>query len=85
MKFPFLKHPKTGAPDLMTTAIVIAVLVASFKFLLDGLSINIAGHTITFGHLEALAYGSFLTPILGAHSYIDTRKTDKPKVDNPDK
>jgi len=60
---------------------VIVVLVCSIRFLLDGITVSMFGHSLTVGHTDPLAYGSFLAPLLGAHGYIHTRTT---KVDNPD-
>ena len=67
---------------------VLVVLICSFRFLLDGISIVIFNHTITIGHTDPLAYATILAPILGTHGYINTRvkrsdNTTK-KVTNPD-
>ena len=57
------KHPKTGKPDLMQMLGAIAVIAASFKFVLEG--VVIAG--INFGHVDATVYAAFLSPVLGVH------------------
>lgn len=84
MKFPFIKHPKTGIPDEMVTMIVIATAAATIRFFFDGVDMTVAGHHVGFSKLDPLAYGAFLTPILGAHGYLSGKDKSKPKVDNPD-
>jgi hypothetical protein len=61
---------------------VIVVMICSFRFLLDGVSVTVFGHSLSIGHTDPLAYSSFLAPVLGVHGYIHTKT--KPKVDNPD-
>lgn len=75
MKLRFLKNPKTGVPDLMTTLTTITVLVATLKFLLDGVTLTLKGHTLDFGHLDSMTYGMFLAPILGTHGWVETKTT----------
>lgn len=70
MKFPFLNHPETGKPDLMVTLTTVVTIAAVIKFILDGVSMVINGHTISFGHVDSMTYGSVLAPVLGAHSFI---------------
>lgn len=74
MNFLFIKHPGTGEPDVMTTLLVITTTVASLKFLMDGVTLHISSHVISFGHMDALSYGSLLAPLLGAHGYIEGKK-----------
>lgn len=73
----FFKHPKTGIEDPMMTMSVVACSVCLLKFLLDGLGGSVGGLSLSFGHVDPLAYGSLLAPILGAHGYISTRDSDK--------
>lgn len=88
----WFKHPRTGLGDPMLTITVIAVGIAALKFLLDGASITLFGHILDFGHVDPLTYGSLLTPILGAHSWQNTRPNTMNgltvkgtgNVDNPD-
>lgn len=58
----------------MKTLVIIAVLAATLKFLTDG--VTLGNNTVSFGHLDPLAYGAFLTPILGAHGFMSTKKTE---------
>lgn len=91
MKFGFLKHPRTGLPDVMATMTMVVVIASAIKFLLDGVSLVINGHTISFGHADSMSYGTLLTPVLGAHSFVNTRpntmspiRDGSQEVDNPD-
>lgn len=82
MKTYFYKNPTL-------TLSFIVVSVCALRFLFDGLSLNILGHTLDIGHMDPLAYGSILTPVLGAHGYVQTRRNyhSMPKgseIDNPD-
>lgn len=64
---------------------VLVVAVCALRFLFDGLSVTIGGHNLTLGHIDALAYGSILTPVLGAHGYIKASlNKGRKRVDNPD-
>lgn len=87
----FLKHPRTGLPDVMGTLTVVVVIAAALKFLLDGVSLAVHGHTITFGHVDSLTYGSLTGPVLGAHGYLNSRDNTvnslagTTMVDNPDR
>lgn len=59
----------------MRTLVVLAVVAATLKFLTDSVVINTSATTsIILGHIDPLAYGAFLTPILGAHSYMSKDK-----------
>ena len=77
MKFPFIINPETGKPDEMVTLTVMTTLVVLTRFLLDGITLSIDKHNITFGHVDALVYAAVLAPILGAHGYIINSKKDK--------
>lgn len=81
----WIRHPKSNKPDMMVTLVVVAVLAAVFKFLTDGISVTVGSHIINFGHVDSMAYGSLLAPVLGAHGYLDSRpKEVEERVDNPD-
>ena len=69
----WFKHPRTGLQDPMLTITVITVGIAGLKFLFEGITLQIFGHTLNLGQTDPLAYGSLLTPILGAHSWQNTR------------
>lgn len=92
MKF-LMKHPRTGRPDLMGTLVLLVVAAAAIKFILDGVTLVLFGHSISFGHSDPMTYGTLLTPVLGSHSYINTRtnttdplaSNDLSVVDDPDK
>lgn len=76
-----MKPPK----DVILALSVVVVLVASLKFLMDGVTITTMGHTINLGHIDALSYSSFLAPILGVHGYMKVKgQKTTPAVDNPD-
>jgi hypothetical protein len=55
-------------PTFILSSIVVAV--CSFRFLFDGAVIELFGQTFTLAHTDPIAYGSILTPVLAAHSYI---------------
>lgn len=64
---------------------VIAVTVCAVRFLLDGITFTAFGSPITLGHIDSFAYSSFLTPILGAHGYIQAKLGITPeRPDNAD-
>ena len=82
-----LDHPRTGKTDVLMTLVVFVVVICGIKFLLDGVQINIAGHILNFGHTDSFSYGSLLSPVLGAHGYVDVRGSEissNGRVDNPD-
>lgn len=57
------------------------VLVCSVRFLFDGVHIG----NFSFGHVDAIAYGSILTPVLAAHGFTYFKDSNyKQKVDDPD-
>lgn len=87
----FIKHPTTGKPDLMVTLSTVTTMAAVIKFILDGVTISWQGYTMDFGHLDSMTYAALLTPVLGAHSYMDLNKRKSHSnnmqnkgVDNPD-
>jgi hypothetical protein len=86
----FLTHPRTKQEDPMLTLTCIVVIIAAIKFLFEGVDITIAGHVFSFGHADGGTYATVLTPVLGAHGYMNTRIPDAPVpdfsrvVDNPD-
>lgn len=53
---------------------ILVVVVASVKFIFDGVSIKVFGNSFDFGHVEPLVYGTFLGPVLGAHGWIEGKK-----------
>jgi|SRR5579859_4495289 len=81
-------HDKnSGKTDVILTLVVLAVMSAVIKFLLDGVTIDIFGHIINFGHTDSVSYGTMLSPILGAHGYMSGRGSNistLSRVDNPD-
>lgn len=48
---------------------ILVVTVCSLRFLLDGVSFS----GVVIGHVDPLAYGSILTPVLAAHGWIKTK------------
>ena len=73
----FLTDPKTGKPSEMVTLTVVVTLAAAFRFLFDGITFNLGSHVITFNHIDSMTYLAFLTPVLGAHSFIGKKKDEK--------
>lgn len=69
----WIKHPLTGELDPVLTLSAFVVFICGVKFLLDGVSLTIAEHTLTLGHVDPLSYGSLLAPILGMHGWVSTR------------
>ncbi len=88
MKLRFMKNPESDRPDGMLTLAFIVTIAATIRFLLDGVTVTVFDHVIAFGKVDALVYGALLTPVLGAHSFKDTRpdrfKRSEGRVDNPD-
>ena len=80
----FIKHPRTGQQDPMLTLSVFVVIACTVKFIFEGVNFSIAGHIFNFGHVDAMTYGALLTPVLGAHSYMNVKIPSTNKVDNPD-
>jgi len=76
MNFPFLNNPDTGKPDETVTIAIFVSLAVVFRFLVDGMTLNLFGHLITFSKLDATVYISLLGPALASHSYVKV-KSDK--------
>lgn len=74
----------THKRDVILTLSVVATIAAVVKFLMDGVTIQLMGHSIDFGHMDSMSYATLLAPILGAHSWQSTRASKQQKVDNPD-
>ena len=55
----------------------IVVVTCSIKFLFDGVSLDLLGHSVNFGHIEPSAYLGILTPVLGAHGWIKGRSNEE--------
>jgi len=83
MKFPWIHHPNKG-PDVMTTLLVIVTVASAIKFLLDGISLVINGHTVSFGHSDSMSYASILGPTYGAHSYMSGSGSSNVQSEIPD-
>ena len=79
-----LVNAKTNKEDVMLTLVFYVVIIAGIKFLLDGVEFTFQGHLVNLGHTDGGVYAAFLTPILGAHGYIDSKVQHlQQKVDNP--
>jgi hypothetical protein len=76
MQFPFLNNPDTGKPDEMVTVTLIVTLAAVFRFLVDGMTLNILGHVLTFTKLDSSVYIALLGPVLGSHAFIKGKGVD---------
>ena len=74
MKFPFIIDPNTGKPSEMVTLTVVVTLAATTRFLFDGMSFHIFEHVLTFTKLDPMVYISLLTPVFGAHGYLNGKK-----------
>ncbi len=89
MKLRFLKHPITGKPDALLTMSCAVVGVCAAKFMMEGVVLELFGHSLSLGHADAMSYAAMLTPILGAHGASEYKRV-KPnnegssQVDNPD-
>ncbi len=83
-----VNHPKTGKPDVILTMVVFVIVVCAIKFLLDGVTLKLFGHVISFGHTDSFSYGSLLSPVLGAHGFIEGKNASTynsiNRVDDPD-
>lgn len=84
-----VRHPTTGQIDVILSLVVFVVVICGIKFLLDGVSIQVMGHVVNFGHVDSMSYGTMLAPTLGAHGYITTKgqapaPTYNNQVDNPE-
>lgn len=80
----YLKQPDTGKEDPMLTLAIIAGAACVFRFVLDGVSLNVFGSPMSMGHVDSLAYSALMTPILAAHGYMATTK-DKSKKEDANK
>jgi hypothetical protein len=78
----WIKHPDTGKLDPVLTLSAMTVLICGIKFLLDGASITMSGHSISLGHVDPLAYGAFLTPVLAMHSWLGNKKEGNKEDDD---
>jgi len=67
----FLKNPNTSKPDALLTMACLIVFVCALKFLMEGVSFNLFGHSISLGHVDAMTYAAMLTPVLGAHGAVE--------------
>lgn len=63
-------------PTFILSSIVVGV--CALRFLIDGLAVTIMGQTLIAPHTDPMAYGSILTPVLAAHSYIKAKGKNKP-------
>lgn len=83
-----LQNLLSGKSDIVAVLTTIVVLSATWRFLFDGVTLELFGHSLTVGHMDPMAYGSLLTPILGAHAYSHVRGKNglsrRGRVDNPD-
>jgi len=66
--------------DPLFVLVAFAVICAVVKFLADGVTFTAFGHPVSLGHVDPLAYGSLLTPILAAHGYIKGQTPKGPDV-----
>lgn len=56
--------------DPLLALIGFSVICCVGKFLIDGVTFTVHGSPVSLGHMDPLAYGSLLTPLLAAHGYI---------------
>lgn len=64
----------SGKPDAVLTMTLLGFVAILFKFVLSGVSAEIAGVPIDFGDIDASSIAALLTPTLGA--YVARRYTD---------
>lgn len=76
MKFPWIKHPRSKEPDTMLTFSAWAVLAALFKFITNGMTIEVADWSYSFGTVDAVLIGAILAPTLTA--YVTRKWKDSP-------
>lgn len=74
MKFPFIVNPDTGKPDEMITVTVLTISAVLFRFVLDGVTLEVFDHKLVFGHVDALVYAAVLAPVLGTHGFMSQKK-----------
>ena len=53
---------------------VMTSIACVIKFLIDGVTISYAGHTMDFGHMDAMSYATLLGPLWGSHAYVAVSK-----------
>lgn len=75
-----IKHPRTGKCDPFYTLVCVTVVVCLLKFLCEGVSITVADHIVSLGHVDSGTYGLILSTVLGAHGYLETKSDKKPEV-----
>lgn len=74
MKLPWIDNT-SGRPDAMLTMGVVGFFTVLLKILLGGITVAVAGKTLTVGTIDAGTIGAILTPTLGA--YVARRYTDR--------
>ena len=87
MKLKWVTNPSSNKPDPMLTMSVLVVTAACVKFMLEGVTLQISGHELNFGHVDAMVYAALTGPVLSVHGYVKGKKTEletRLKVDNPD-
>ena len=60
--------------------VAITTMAAVIKFILDGVTLTLYGHTVNFGHMDAMTYTALLAPVLGAHAWMQTKGTKDDKI-----
>lgn len=71
-----------NSKDPWFTLVAFATICVVIKFMAAGITFTVGGVTVNLGNVEAMAYGSLLTPILAAHGYIKGKKPE-PKEEAP--
>jgi hypothetical protein len=74
MKLPWIDNT-AGKPDAMLTMGLMGFVVVLLKVLLGGMTVALAGKSLTLGTIDAGTIGAVLTPTLGA--YVARRYTDR--------
>lgn len=65
-----------NSKDPWFTLVAFTTVCVTIKFLLSGVVVTVAGVALNLGNVDAMAYGSILTPILAAHGYIKGKKPE---------
>jgi len=73
----FIKNPDTGKPDETATIAFMVACAVIFRFLVDGNTFVLFGHTFGFVKMDAAIYLALLGPSLSAHAYIKGKKDGK--------
>ncbi len=73
---------KASERNTLLTLVILTVVCCLVKFILDGVVVSIYGQTINFGHVDATVYLTLLSPILGSHSFIESKKLKAPQASN---